>query len=356
MNVVSSGIAMAFWSGPIAASQNFSLLFGAIVPGIIFSFLNMNRTFFIYGLIYRIVYVGVGIIGGCLIGAVLETHHSGMFFWAFFLFFLIMISWVVAIIMVHHNGLCIRPNQTRDFAQRYLRLFNTRYRTWIGRIIVFGLFGSAFIANYFHYDYSNSYVIEWGLVAFIAYFLTCSFGDQIIRVINWLNTEVFRRIADTIDEIGRMEEALAFQARRIKLCLMLLMLVVCGYASVYYAADNIAGGGGFSKCEKDESGEVICQKTSAADSLYFSVVTSATVGFGDISPRNDFMKLLVSTQILTSFWLITFVLQVIISGHGRDGGGSASASDGDLPRTGPMRFHVGQTLRNRFWARINRIS
>lgn len=47
------------------------------------------------------------------------------------------------------------------------------------------------------------------------------------------------------------------------------------------------------------------------DFLYFSIVTFATIGYGDIFPMIAEAKLLVLFEILSSFIMITFVISTI---------------------------------------------
>lgn len=45
---------------------------------------------------------------------------------------------------------------------------------------------------------------------------------------------------------------------------------------------------------------------SLYDSMHFSLMTSTTVGYGDMYPRTTFAKVLVDIQVLVSFFLIAF--------------------------------------------------
>lgn len=48
--------------------------------------------------------------------------------------------------------------------------------------------------------------------------------------------------------------------------------------------------------------------SSAVDAVYFSVITSATVGYGDIAPGENLAKIVVMAQVCTSFVFVTTVL------------------------------------------------
>lgn len=49
------------------------------------------------------------------------------------------------------------------------------------------------------------------------------------------------------------------------------------------------------------------------EAMYFSVITAATVGYGDITPTNVFTKTFVSLEILIGMTLLTVVLSTVIS-------------------------------------------
>jgi hypothetical protein len=48
------------------------------------------------------------------------------------------------------------------------------------------------------------------------------------------------------------------------------------------------------------------------DALYFTVTTFATVGFGDIAPRSETVRLLVSGQVLLDLVIVGLGIRVIL--------------------------------------------
>lgn len=48
------------------------------------------------------------------------------------------------------------------------------------------------------------------------------------------------------------------------------------------------------------------------DALYFTVTVFATVGFGDIAPRTDQARMLVTTQMLTDLIVIGFIAKILL--------------------------------------------
>lgn len=79
-----------------------------------------------------------------------------------------------------------------------------------------------------------------------------------------------------------------------------LSAVVFGYAEVY-------------RWISDRDPPSFSQSLSGFDALYFSVVTFATVGFGDIVPSDTETRLLVSAQILFGLFLIGIGLAASVS-------------------------------------------
>jgi hypothetical protein len=49
-----------------------------------------------------------------------------------------------------------------------------------------------------------------------------------------------------------------------------------------------------------------------SDALYFTVTTFATVGFGDIVPRSETVRLLVSGQVLLDLVIVGLGIRVIL--------------------------------------------
>jgi voltage-gated potassium channel len=51
---------------------------------------------------------------------------------------------------------------------------------------------------------------------------------------------------------------------------------------------------------------------SRTDGLYFTVTVFATVGFGDIAPRSELSRILVTTQILTGLVAVGLVAKIVV--------------------------------------------
>jgi Ion channel len=92
---------------------------------------------------------------------------------------------------------------------------------------------------------------------------------------------------------------------------LFFLTIVFGFAALYQTADK-----GFCK-----SNEVVSTNAPTAavislgqlDAVYFSVVTAATVGYGDITPVRPLTKWLVMAEILSGILLLVGIVSFIIS-------------------------------------------
>ena len=85
---------------------------------------------------------------------------------------------------------------------------------------------------------------------------------------------------------------------------------------------------------------------SRASALYFTVTVFSTVGFGDIAPKTDVARLVVTVQMLADLAVIAVVIRLIFgavtrgetrqrSRSGRPERPSRSTSDGPIPAGAP---------------------
>ncbi len=85
-------------------------------------------------------------------------------------------------------------------------------------------------------------------------------------------------------------------------------LIVIVYACIYRIIDTL-GGGGFII-----GGEL--REITFTESLYFSIVTLSTVGYGDIVPVSNLIRVIISSQIVVGALLILFGFAEFVS-YGR---------------------------------------
>jgi hypothetical protein len=81
----------------------------------------------------------------------------------------------------------------------------------------------------------------------------------------------------------------------------LVVVVILGYSAVYSAIELNLNPGSF-------TGDLGVGPHVILSLLYFSVVTLATVGYGDIVPRTDMARMLVSTEMLSGFVLLILLI------------------------------------------------
>jgi voltage-gated potassium channel Kch len=78
------------------------------------------------------------------------------------------------------------------------------------------------------------------------------------------------------------------------------ILIIFVFAIIYYFIDYRGFNINFTDTSKD--------KLTFINYLYFSTVTSSTVGYGDIHPTNNITKIIVILQILISYTNILTIL------------------------------------------------
>ncbi|MGY1762433.1 potassium channel family protein [Geodermatophilus sp. SYSU D00779] len=118
-----------------------------------------------------------------------------------------------------------------------------------------------------------------------------------------------RRLMATVWRIGRRRRALGALVGPLAMVVVVLawvLLILLGWALVYWP--HLPGGFVFG------SGLDPASRAGFLDAVYLSTVTLATLGFGDIVPAADWLRIAVPVQALVGFGLITaavsWVLQV----------------------------------------------
>jgi len=116
--------------------------------------------------------------------------------------------------------------------------------------------------------------------------------EAILKKVNIVSTK-FKKTPPTF--VGRR--------KFIKDYFLLLLLILFSFGGIY--------SGVFSIDEKQFKG--VCKETWFLDLFYFSVVAMATVGYGDISPNENYWipKFFVSVQIISSFLVIVGMVSII---------------------------------------------
>lgn len=77
-------------------------------------------------------------------------------------------------------------------------------------------------------------------------------------------------------------------------------LVVIALALVFFANIYLLGG----VCTSDTAATTECKLAGANEAYYFSIVTFTTLGYGDIAPQSDFMRLVAAVESLVGLFLV----------------------------------------------------
>jgi hypothetical protein len=84
-----------------------------------------------------------------------------------------------------------------------------------------------------------------------------------------------------------------------KICAVLMIVIIFSYIFYYYFRSktnwNIACN---KECDKED--------VSLTDMFYFCTVTGFTVGYGDISPKNEILKYLVMLKIILTSGIVIY--------------------------------------------------
>ena len=122
-----------------------------------------------------------------------------------------------------------------------------------------------------------------------------------VRVIEIIVYQAKVVLFDGSGQVGSKQGYAVRSYRRIVvLALHNYVEVVCWFAASYAAMNTLFG----------ENAQIISTVTGA---LYFSVVTMATVGYGDITPCSNQGRLLVTTQIAIGLFMTLVILARMVS-------------------------------------------
>ena len=69
--------------------------------------------------------------------------------------------------------------------------------------------------------------------------------------------------------------------------------------------------------ERETNPAVFNEALTRTDALYFTITVFATVGFGDIAPVAQWMRVVVSLQMVADLLVLGFVLRAVVDAVGR---------------------------------------
>lgn len=131
--------------------------------------------------------------------------------------------------------------------------------------------------------------------------------------------DVVRLLTDAALILEEMAGRAAYMLVPVVAFLILYALLVIGFASVYRIADAMSAGPLF-------HGAVDGARLTFADALHFSVVTLSTVGYGDIRPSDEGIRLLAGLQMVAGQVLLLFGFSEVMRSR------RAQGLNGDEPR------------------------
>jgi hypothetical protein len=153
--------------------------------------------------------------------------------------------------------------------------------------------------------------------------------------------DVMRLLVDValiIDEIAGRFQTIAVPATAF---LMMYALLVVSFASAYRIADALSIGALFHNADGPA-------RLSYSDALHFSVATLSTVGYGDIRPQDDGIRVLASLQVVAGQLLLLFgvaeilrsrrVKSVTKAAENPDDGGDDAVEEGHEGAPEPRKF------------------
>jgi hypothetical protein len=111
--------------------------------------------------------------------------------------------------------------------------------------------------------------------------------------------DVVRLLIDVALIVGQVGDRLRHLTVPAATFLLIYALLVVGFASAYRVADGLSRQELFA----GPDGPI---RLSYSDSLYFSVATISTVGYGDIRPSDDGVRVLASLQVVAGQLLLLF--------------------------------------------------
>jgi hypothetical protein len=120
---------------------------------------------------------------------------------------------------------------------------------------------------------------------------------------------IVRLLVDISAILRRVGMRLQFLAVPIATYISLFALLSVAFACFYRIADGLSRGEVFILMGSP-------QRLSFSDALHFSIVTLSTVGYGDIQPADDGIRLLAAIQMIMGQLLLLFGFAEIMRSHG----------------------------------------
>jgi len=154
---------------------------------------------------------------------------------------------------------------------------------WLSPVNLYELWRLAFICLSYYYTKQNSFYISFLLAAIVgssAIWELMSMLEQKDGILGILRTPQHKVNIRSIIESG--------------------LILVLSFSASYYAMSAI-------------NPSSFTQQLSILDSIYFSVITIATVGYGDIAPVAGYARILTIVEVLLGLLYILFVIGIFLN-------------------------------------------
>lgn len=140
--------------------------------------------------------------------------------------------------------------------------------------------------------------------------LICAMGG-IAAIVSW----AFREVVGLAVDVALLLEEVASRGAHLvvpaSVFVLLYALLVIAFGSAYRIADALSVAPLFAS----PTGPI---RLSFSDAMHFSIVTLSTVGYGDIQPADDGIRVLASLQVMAGLLLLLFGVAELL--RGRNGG------------------------------------
>ena len=143
-------------------------------------------------------------------------------------------------------------------------------------------------------------VVGAWIVIFGAYYLLPGVGHAGFRAFAHLVTDVAFVGAVLAWQVNHITKARLPELRAIEALGVVVAVFLVAFSSIYLGMSN-------------GSPHIFTQTLDHTRALYFTITIFSTVGFGDITPRTDTARLVVSAQMLLDLAIIGAVVRLIFS-------------------------------------------